>query len=43
MSRFDSYTKIEREVTPKFRESMGLAESTADVPRYRKIIPGTST
>lgn len=34
MSRFDSYTKIEREVTPKFRESMGLAESTADVRKF---------
>ncbi|HML59958.1 hypothetical protein [Solidesulfovibrio sp.] len=34
MSRIASYTKLEREVAPKFRESMGLAESTADVRKF---------
>ena len=34
MSRFDSFTKLEREVAPKFRESMGLAESSADVQKF---------
>lgn len=34
MTRMASFTKIENELTPKFRESMGLAESTADVQKF---------
>jgi hypothetical protein len=34
MTRIASFTKLERAVLPKFRESMGLAESTADVQKF---------
>lgn len=34
MTRMASFTKLENELTPKFRESMGLAESTADVQKF---------
>ena len=34
MTRIASFTRLERELTPKFRESMGLAESTADVQKF---------
>ena len=34
MTRIASFTKLEHELTPKFRESMGLAESTADVQKF---------
>ncbi|WP_428562695.1 MAG: hypothetical protein ACP59X_22060 [Solidesulfovibrio sp. DCME] len=34
MSRIASFTKLERQLVPKFRESMGLAESSADVQKF---------
>lgn len=34
MTRIASFTKLEHELSPKFRESMGLAESTADVQKF---------
>ena len=34
MIRIASFTKLEHELTPKLRESMGLAESTADVQKF---------
>ncbi len=34
MTRITSFTKLENELIPKFRESMGLAESTADVQKF---------
>jgi len=34
MTRITSFTKLEHELTPKFRESMGLAESTADAQKF---------
>ena len=34
MTRIASFTKLEHELTPKFRESMGLAESTADAQKF---------
>ena len=34
MTRMASFTKLENELTPKFRESTGLAESTADVQKF---------
>jgi hypothetical protein len=34
MTRIASFTKIENEVLPKFRDSMAQAESTADVRKF---------
>jgi len=34
MTRIASFTKLENELTPKFRESMSRAESTADVQKF---------
>jgi hypothetical protein len=34
MTRRSSFTKIENDVLPKFRESMAQAESTADVRKF---------
>jgi hypothetical protein len=34
MTRIASFTKIENELIPKVRESMGQAESTADVQKF---------
>jgi hypothetical protein len=34
MTRIASFTKIENELLPKFRDSMGQAESTADVQKF---------
>lgn len=34
MTRIASFTKLENELTPKFRESMTMAESTADVHKF---------
>mgnify|MGYP001232349919 CR=1 FL=1 len=34
MTRIASFTKIENELIPKFRESMAQAESTADVQKF---------
>ena len=34
MTRIASFTKLEHALAPKLRESMGLAESTADVQKF---------
>ncbi|MFP5257476.1 MAG: hypothetical protein ACLGQH_00515 [Acidobacteriota bacterium] len=34
MTRIASFTKLEHELSPKLRESMGLAESTADAQKF---------